>query len=117
MDDGVGLSRGNAQARASGIPPCGLPRPGENFGARDLLPRQSQVEKRRSLMFRRVQRRLVQNGPGVGNQNVVETRPSIVGKADAPAGGAPAHKKPAGGAAVQVYAERKAAAAKSTNDG
>ncbi len=95
MDDGVRLSRGDTQARAFGVPPRGLSRPGENLGARDFLPRQSQVEKRRRLMFRRVQRRLVQNGPGVRNQNVVEACPAIVGKAYAPAGAAPARKKAA----------------------
>ena len=110
MDDGVRLSRGDAHARALGVPPCGLLRAGENLGARNFLLRQAQVEERRRLMFRRVQRRLVQNGAGVGNQNIVEARPAIVGEAHAPGGAAPARKKPAGGAAVQVDAERKTAA-------
>jgi hypothetical protein len=103
----VFFARYETEAGAPVLPPCRVLGAHEYPGARDFLAGQAEAKKCTSLMFGGVNRGLVQDEAGVGNQDLILMRRAEVLKANLDAGSAHPGEEPAGGAAVEVNANRK----------
>jgi hypothetical protein len=103
----VSITGCQAKAGAPVFPPGLVLGAHRNPGARDFLAGQAEVEEGASLMFSSVDAALVKDEPGVRDQDLIVTWRAKVLEADLNAGSAKLGQKPAGGAAMEVYTNRK----------